>query len=48
MTLLVIFYWILLLLVVVSSFVPALIHASAWITFALFVIIGLKLLKPDW
>jgi len=51
MSLLVIFYWILLLLTVVGTFVPAqagLAMASNLITIALFIIIGLKLIKPEW
>jgi hypothetical protein len=53
MTMLVIFYWVLLLLCVVGVFVPP----DAWahapratniITIILFVIIGLKMLKPTW
>lgn len=50
--LLVIFYWVLLLLILVGAFArpdwtwyP---RASALVTFILFVIIGLKILKPTW
>jgi len=51
MSLLVIFYWILLLLSAIGMFVPSqskLAMASDIITMALFVILGLKLLKPEW
>ena len=52
MTLLTIFYWILLLLAVISTFAPATqphwALANNIITIFLFVIIGLKLLKPEW
>lgn len=50
--LLVIFYWVLLLLILVGAFAqpswtwyP---RANAVVTFILFVIIGLKILKPAW
>jgi hypothetical protein len=52
MSLLVIFYWILLLLILVGVFAPPdwtyWPRANAIITFILFVIIGLKILKPNW
>lgn len=52
MSLLVIFYWILLLLIAIGAFAgpdwtwyP---RANAVVTLILFVIIGIKILKPDW
>jgi len=52
MTLLTIFYWILVLIIVIATFAPATqphwVLASNVITIFLFVIIGLKLLKPEW
>lgn len=51
-SLLVIFYWVLLLLIFIGVFAPASWEfwpkANALITFLLFVIIGIKLLKPNW
>jgi amino acid permease len=52
MSLLVIFYWVLLLLVAIGAVAPASWEywprASAIITLILFIIIGIKLLKPTW
>jgi hypothetical protein len=52
MTLLTIFYWILLLLIAIGCFAPPdwtyAPRANAIITLILFIIIGLKLLKPTW
>jgi len=52
MSLLVIFYWILLLLIAIGAFAgPSWSHwpyASGIITLILFIIIGIKLFKPDW
>lgn len=52
MGLLVIFYWILLLLIALGVFAsPAWTwypRANAAVTLALFVIIGIKILKPNW
>jgi len=52
-SILVVFYWVLLLLILVGIFGPE--TWAAWwprahavILFILFVIIGLKLLKPNW
>ncbi len=52
MSLLVIFYWILLLLIAIGAiggsswtYWP---HANAFITLILFIIIGIKILKPTW
>jgi hypothetical protein len=51
-SLLVIFYWVLLLLVFIGAVAPATWEwaprANIWLTFILFIIIGLKLLKPQW
>lgn len=53
MSMLVIFYWVLLLLVAIGAFVPV----TAWqyapranqlVILILFIIIGLKILKPTW
>ncbi len=47
-----IFYWVLLLLIVVGVFAPSdwtyAPRMSAIVTLILFIIIGLKLFKPDW
>lgn len=51
MSLLTIFYWILLLLIAVGVIKPTWEHwprANALITLILFIIIGIKILKPDW
>jgi hypothetical protein len=53
MTLLTIFYWILLLLIAIGALAPATFgeywpRANAVVTLILFIIIGLKLLKPQW
>lgn len=52
MSLLVIFYWILLLLIAIGSLAPAgweyWPRANAIVTLILFIIIGIKLLKPNW
>lgn len=52
MTLLTIFYWVLLLLVAIGAVAPAswqyAPRANAIVTLILFIIIGLKLLKPTW
>jgi hypothetical protein len=51
MTLLTIFYWVLILLIIVGTLAPpewAYPRANAIITLILFIIIGLKLLKPTW
>jgi len=49
---LVIFYWVLLLLIVVGVFAPAdwtyAPRVNAIVTLALFIIIGIKILKPKW
>jgi hypothetical protein len=52
-SMLVVFYWVLLLLVAVGIFAPATWvehwpRATGFITLILFIIIGLKLLKPTW
>jgi hypothetical protein len=51
-SMLVVFYWILLLLVVIGVFAPATWEfaprANAFVTLLLFIIIGIKLLKPAW
>lgn len=51
--LLVIFYWVLLLLIAIGAFAPApewtwWPKANAVVMLILFIIIGLKLLKPNW
>jgi hypothetical protein len=48
-----IFYWVLLLLIAIGAFVPASTweyapRANALVTLILFIIIGIKLLKPNW
>jgi hypothetical protein len=53
MTLLTIFYWILLLLIAIGALAPANTwqywpRANAVVTLILFIIIGIKLLKPQW
>lgn len=52
MSLLVIFYWILLLLIAIGAFAPPdwtyAPRANAIVTLILFVIIGIKILKPTW
>jgi hypothetical protein len=52
MGLLTIIYWILLVLILLGTFTsPAWAwysRANTWVTLALFVIIGLKILKPTW
>lgn len=51
MSLLTIFYWILLLLIAVGCFAPPewnYPRANAVVTLILFIIIGIKLLKPTW
>jgi len=52
MGLLVIFYWILLLLIGVGALAPQSWEywprASAVVTLILFIIIGIKMLKPNW
>jgi hypothetical protein len=52
MSMLTIFYWVLLLLVAVGAFAPItwehLPRANSIVTLFLFIIIGLKLLKPTW
>lgn len=52
MSLLVIFYWILLLLWVIGAFSaanwPHWTYANAVILLILFIIIGIKILKPTW
>ena len=53
MSLLIIIYWVLLVLVAVGAIAPASSweywpRANAVVTLVLFVIIGLKLLKPNW
>jgi hypothetical protein len=52
MSLLTIFYWILLLLVAIGALAPAnweyAPRASAIITLILFIILGIKLLRPQW
>lgn len=50
--LLVIFYWILLLLIAIGAFVPTtswqyLPRANSLVTLILFIIIGIKILKPS-
>lgn len=52
MSLLTIFYWILLLLIAIGALAPTSWEywprANALVTLILFVIIGIKLLKPTW
>jgi hypothetical protein len=53
MSLLTIFYWILLLLIGIGALAPVgawehLPRANAIVTLILFIIIGIKLLKPEW
>ena len=52
MSLLTIFYWILLLLIAIGVIAPASWEywprANAFVTLILFIIIGIKLLKPNW
>ena len=53
MSLLVIFYWILLLLIAIGVFVPPSTweyapRANSIVILILFVIIGIKILKPTW
>lgn len=52
MGLLVIFYWILLLLIAIGAIAPATWEfaprATAIVTLVLFIIIGIKMLKPNW
>ena len=52
MSLLVIFYWILLLLILIGAFAPPdwtyAPRANAIVTLVLFIIIGIKILKPTW
>ena len=52
MSLLTVFYWVLLLLIFIGAVAP---HTYEWypranaiVTLILFIIIGIKLLKPDW
>lgn len=51
-SLLVTFYWVLLLLILIGVFAPPSWtywpRANAIVVFILFVIIGIKLLKPNW
>jgi len=52
MSLLVIFYWVLILLIAIGAVAPTSWEywprASSIITLVLFIIIGIKLLKPTW
>lgn len=52
MGLLVIFYWVLILLIVVGALAPASWEispkANTIVTLVLFIIIGIKMLKPTW
>jgi len=52
MSLLVIFYWILLLLIAIGAVAPVSWEywprANAVVTLILFIIIGIKILKPNW
>jgi len=52
MSLLTIFYWILLLLIAIGAIAPASWEhwprANAIVTLILFIIIGIKILKPTW
>jgi hypothetical protein len=52
MSLLTIFYWVLLLLIAVGALAPGSWEywprANAIVTLVLFIIIGIKLMKPEW